>query len=344
LSAPGCYTPNTIKEMFPFTQGDAKLLSLEGRRPSDANAARIPEEYLQLLLPAAEVYGWHQGDVYILSQHVELKQFSLWAHDVVSYSDQVICPFAPFPFFTLHYQFESSFNIRMPHTGIFQLDEDTCNLFYLETGISYLPLEAGTKAVSLLINIMPEYMHRLAKGYPSIQRRLNKITSGHQVLNKHPYEVNAISHLLISKIMTCRYLRQDAVLYMERCCADLFKIFCRQHAITDKSGLSQDISTYSAYLKIFEYLRTNLHLRHDINKLSWMFGIPAGELAIGFLNTFALTIKECVHMLKMMHTFAMLMQHSHSFSDIASAVDMDTEKMITSVEQYYNFKVTLQRN
>jgi AraC-like DNA-binding protein len=330
--------------MFPFAQGDAKLLPLEGRRPSDTNAARIPEEYLQLLLPAAAVYTWQQADAYILSQHVELKQFSLWVHDVASYSDQVICPFAPFPFFILQYQFESCFNIRMPHTGPFQLDEDACNLFYLETGISYLPLEAGTKAVTLLVNIMPEHMRQLAKSYPAIQQRLNKMKSNHQVLNKHPYEVNAISHLLISKIMTCRYLRQDAVLYLERCCADLFKIYCRQYAITDKSGFNQDISTYNTYLKLFEYLRTNLHLHHDINKLSWMFGIPSGQLAIGFLNTFALTIKECLHMLKMMQAFSMLMQHSHSFSDIATAVDMDTEKMIISVEKYYNFKVTLQRN
>lgn len=330
--------------MFPFAQGDAKLLPLERRRPSDAHVTRIPEEYLQLLLPAAAIYGWQQDGVYILSQHVELKQFSLWVHDIASHSDQIISPFAPFPFFILHYLFESSFNIRMPHTGTFQLEEDACNLFYLETGISYLPLEAGTKAVSLHINIMPEYMRQLAKSYPAIQQRLDKMPSRHQVINKNPYEVNAISSLLISKMLTCRYLRQDAALYLERCCADLFKVFCRQYAFADKSAFSQNISTYDTYLKIFEYIRNNLHLRHDIHKLSRMFGIPPGELAIGFLNTFSLTIKECTHMLKMMQVFTMLMQHSHSFNDIATAVDMDADKMINSVEQYYNFKVSLQRN
>ncbi|PWV44518.1 hypothetical protein [Chitinophaga sp. S165] len=330
--------------MFPSTQGDAKLLPLEGRRPSDTQAARIPDEYLQLLLPAAVVHSWHQEDAYVLSQHVGLKQFSLWIHDITSHSDQVIRPFAPFPLFFLHYLFESSFSIRMPHIGSFQLDEDACNLFYMETGIGYLPLEAGTKAVSIHINITPACMQQLATRYPSIQQRLNKMTSGHQVLNKHPYEVNAISRLLISKMMTCRYLQPDADLYLERCCADLFKIFCCQHAIANKSSFNNDLSTYDAYLKIFEYLRTHLELHHDIQKLSWMFGIPATDLAAGFLNTFSLTIQECLHMLKMMQAFALLMQHSYSFSEIATAVDMDTEKMIDSLEKYYNFKVMLQRN
>jgi len=330
--------------MSPLSQGDAKLLPLEGRRSSDTNAARIPEEYLQLLLPYAGIHCWQQANIQILSQHLQLGKFSLWVHDIIAYRDQVICPFVPFPLYTLHYLFESNLSIRMPHSSPFQLEEDTCNLFYLRPGLSYLPLEAGTKTVSLNINILPEHISQLAKDHPAMLQRLNEISSGNQAINRHPYTINALSNLLVTKMLTCRYLRQEATLYLERCCTDLFNIFCRQYAIEDKSMFIDDVDTYDVYHRIFEYMKTHSNIYYDIHKISWMYEIPEGELAIGFLNTFAVSLEECSHMLKMMKAFELLMQQDRDFSEIAAAVALDTDTMITSVEQYYNFKISIQRN
>jgi len=340
---PDCYTPNPIK-MSPLAQGDAKLLPLEGKRTSDTNAARIPEEYLQLILPYAGIHSWQQANVHILSQHLQLGKFSLWVHDIMAYQDQVICPFVPFPLYTLHYLFESSLSIRMPHSAPFQLEEDTCNLFYLRPGVSYLPLEAGTKAVSLHLNILPEHMPQLAKSYPVMHQRLPEMTTSNRVINKHPYVINAVSQLLITKILTCRYLRQEAATYLERCCTDLFNIFCRQYAIEDKALFAHDVDTYDVYHKIFEYLKAHTDIYHDIRKISWMYEISERELTIGFLNTFAISIEDCAHMLKMMHAFDLLMKQDQDFSEIATAVALDTETMISSVEKYYNFKISVQRN
>lgn len=330
--------------MSPLAQGDAKLLPLEGKRTSDTNAARIPEEYLQLILPYAGIHSWQQANVHILSQHLQLGKFSLWVHDIMAYQDQVICPFVPFPLYSLHYLFECSLSVRLPHSVPFQLEEDTCNLFFLRPGVSYLPLDAGTKAVSLHINILPEHMPQLAKRYPAMHQRLLEMASGNRVINKYPYTINAVSHLLITKILACRYLRQEAALYLERCCTDLFNIFCRQYAIEDKSSFVDDVDTYDVYHKIFEYLKAHTNIYHDIHKISWMYEIPERELTTGFLNTFAITIEDFVHMLKMMHAFDLLMQQDQDFSEIATSVALDTESMISSVEEYYNFKISVQRN
>ena len=330
--------------MSPLTQGDARLFPLEGQRTSDANAVQVPEEYLQLLLPYAGVHCWQQADAHILSQHVPLEKFSLWIHDIVAYSDQVVCPFVPFPLYTLHYLFESSLSIRMPRSTPFQLEEDTCNLVYLKPGVSYLPLEAGAKALSFHLNILPQYMHQLTASFPDMRQRLLEIPPGNQVINKHPYAINAVSRLLITKMMSCRCDRQNAVLYLERCCTDLFNIFCRQYAIENGSAFTDEEDPNDIYHKIFEYLNTHTHIYYDIHKISRMFEIPERELATGFLNTFSLTIHECIHMLKMMQAFDLLMQHTHDFGEIATAVAMGTATMIASVEQYYNFKISVQRN
>ncbi|MCF6401248.1 hypothetical protein L3C95_00075 [Chitinophaga filiformis] len=330
--------------MSPLAPGNAKLLPLEGKRSSDTNTARIPEEYLQLLLPYAGVHYWKHANVYVLSQHLQLGKFSLWVHDATAYRDQVICPFVPYPIYSLHYLFESSLSIRMPHAYPFQLEEDTCNLFLLRQGVSHLTLEAGTKAVSLHLNILPEHMSQLAKSHPTLLQKLSKISPGNRVINKHPYTINAVSNLLVAKILTCRYLRQEATLYLERCCTDLFNIFCRQHAIEDNSMYHDDVDTYDVYHRIFEYMKTRTNIYYDIHKISWMYEIPERELATGFLNTFAITLEECSHMLKMMKAFDLLMQQDRDFSEITAAVAMDTESMIASVEQYYNFKISVQRN
>lgn len=330
--------------MSPLRQGDARLFPLEGQRTSNANAVQIPEEYLQLILPYAGIHYWQQANAHILSQHIPLGCFSLWIHDIVAHRNQVVYPFVPFPLYTLHYLFESTLSIRMTRSSPFQLEEDTCNLFYLKPGVSYLPLEAGAKALSLHINILPQYMPQLTRDYPEMHQRLLEISSGNQVINKHPYTINAISHLLISKMLSCRCDRQNAVLYMERCCTDLFRIFCRQYAIENSSTFIDEEDTNDVYHKIFEYLKTNTHIYHDIHKISRMFEIPEGEVATGFLNTFSLSIQECIHMLKMMQAFDLLMQHTHDLSDVATAVAMGTAAMIASVEQYYNFKISVQRS
>lgn len=330
--------------MSPSAQGDPRSLPLESKHIPYLNAEQIPEEYHQLLMPNAGAHYWQQANVHILSQHILLEKFSLWVHDILSDNDHVLQLFVPFPLYSLHYLFESNLSIRMPKWTSLLLEEDTCNLFYLKQGVSYLPLEAGTKSLSVHINIRPQYMPELTKHYPAIYQRLPETPSGNQVINSRPYAINAIGHLLITRMLTCRYPPQDAALYLERCCSDLFTIFCRQYAIEDRSPFTQDVDAHDIYHKIFEYLKANTHIYHDIHKISWMFEIPEGELTTGFLNTFALTIHECIHMLKMMQAFDMLMQHMYDFGAIAAAIAMDTEKMISAIHEYYGYRISVQRD
>jgi hypothetical protein len=329
--------------MSPLFQGDAKILPLEGKRSSDMFAANIPEEYVQLLLPYASIHGWQQDHVYILSQHIQLGPFSLWVHDIASYREQVICPFVPFPLYTLHFLFESNLKVTMPRSSPFLLYEDRCNLFYLESGLSYLPLEAGSKTVSFHINILPDHMPQLVRSYP-LSQQLREKPSSTQVINKQPYAINATSRMLITKILTCRYLQHNASLYLHRCCADLFNIFCRQHAIEGQPAFVEDVIDADVYHHISEYLITHIHVHHDIHMLCLMFNMTAARLEKGFLNAFSLSIEEYIHMLKMMTVFELITKNEHPLSSIAYAVAMETNDMINQVEKYYQFKVSAQGN
>lgn len=334
-----CYRANHHK-MSAFSHGDARLLPLEGKRIGNTNTARIPEEYLQLLLPNANVHYWQQGQVYVLSQHMILGVYSLWIHDVVADGAQDILPFVPHPLYTLHYMFESGLDVRFPDSEPFRLEEDTCNLFYLEPGVSRLPLEEDLKALSVLINILPEHISALTADFPDLNKRLQQHRSGNQVINKQPFTVTTVNRMLISKILTCRYLRDDAAVFLERCCTDLFRIFCRQYNVAMVVPPAENDN----YNKVFEYMRTYPHVRCDLRYFSRMFHIPEHEIEAGFLSYFAISIHDCSHMLKMMTAFDLIIQHGQSFGDIAIRVGMEAEKMIHAIEAYYNIKVAAQRN
>lgn len=326
--------------MWAFSPGDARLIPLEGKRIGTTNTARIPEEYLQLLLPYARVHCWQQGQVYVLSQHMTLGPYSLWIHDVVTYGEQDILPYVPHPLYTLHYMFESGLNVRLPHSDPFRLEEDTCNLFYLEPGVSQLPLEEDAKALSVNINILPEHITALTQDFPDLTRRLKQIRSGNQVINKQPFTVNAVNRLLISKILTCRYLRNDAAVFLKRCCTDLFKIFCQEYTET----MVVPPADNESYNKIFEYMRAYSHTPVELRHYSRLFRIAEHEIEAGFLDYFSISIRECHYMLQMMTAFDLIVQQRLSLREIAMRVGMNTETMITRIEAYYNYKIAAQRN
>ncbi|MBW8688168.1 hypothetical protein [Chitinophaga rhizophila] len=319
---------------------DARLLPLEGKRIGNTNTARIPEEYLQLLLPSATIHCWQQGQVYILSQHIILGPYSLWIHDVISNGEQHILPYVPHAFYTLHFLFESGLNVRLPDASPYHLAEDTCNLFYLEPGISQLPLEEDAKALSVNINILPEYMPALTADFPELNKRILQNRTGYQVLNKQPFPVSALSRLLISKILTCRYLVTYAGVFLERCCADLFRLFCRQY----KGTIVISPADNRKYDQVFDYMRNNPHLHFDLHDLCWKFRISETEMEAGFLAHFSIPIKECHHMLKMITAFDMIVQQTYKPGEIAVKVGLSTEELISEVEGFYGFKVAANGN
>lgn len=327
--------------MSPLAQGDAQMLPLEGRRSAATNAERIPEEYLQLLLPDAAVHSWQQQDVHVLSQHLLVGKFSVWIHDITCYRNQVINFSIPHSMFALHYLFEHSLSIRMPRSGTFQLEEDTCNLFRLAPGHGHLPIQGGTKALALHINVLPGHMQQLAQKHPDMQQRVHAITNTNRVVNKHAYTINTISQMLITRILTCQFEGEVAALFLERCCQDLFDIFCRQYAIENKSIFPNDTDENDVYHQMLEYLKTHTHMYHDIYRLSWMYEIAVSELTVGFMNTFAISLEDCIHMLKMMQAFELLMQQEYNYSEIAATVALETDTMIAQVEEYYRFKLEI---
>jgi AraC-like DNA-binding protein len=332
--------------MFPSLFNEAKLLHIERPYHSYTTAGVLPEEYLSLVLPYAGIYYMHNPNSDVLSQHVSLGPFSLWIHDIFTREDIVLCPFVPFPMLSLHFTFESSVQIKKPHSRYFRMEESTYNLLNLQTGIYHLPVPADTKVLSFHINIQMSCIHELVQTYPALSHyaTVKNHPYGDTAINQYPHAVNAVSQLLIEHIIGCHYLGNEASRFLERCCLDLLLIFHRQHSARHHPITVAELLNMEVCHEVFLFLKSHPHKDFSIDTLAMIFDLPAHELESAFLYCFGISIPDYAHMLKMMLVYDLIVKRSFSMKEIADVAGLDIDVMIWNIEAYYKSPVPAIKN
>ncbi|WPQ63386.1 AraC family transcriptional regulator [Chitinophaga sancti] len=312
-----------------------KLFYVEKGKTAFDDVSRLPEEYLQLVLPYAGVYFEQDAECDIISQTIALRQFSFWIQEVYAHEALILCPFAPIPIWALHFMYDASLQVQLYENKSLVLQERECNLFSLESDIHKVPLVRGQKLLSCHINILPEKFQELARKYPSL-RNLAKLKSPgvSGPLNKYPYHINQVCNFILRKMLTCRHINFPAECFLFRCCLDLFFNFAQQ----DKQlPLESKHVLYTNELnQLFNFVIENPHQPCSTKQLALLFEIPEEELAPAFLLQFSTSLKDFILMVKMMMIFALLTEKGTSLTEIASVAGFrNWESMNTAFNNYY---------
>lgn len=281
-----------------------KLLALERPSQKYMSPALLPEEYIKLQIPYAGIYFRQDDDCDILSQHISLGPFSLWLHDAMAKKDIVLYPFTPYPLWALHYMHEDSLQPDLYKESNFSLEENECNLFYLDCGLHRIPMPAGKKILSVHINILPADLTSLTARYPLLQPLAVKNTP-HQFgsINNYPQHINAVCDLLLRQIVTCQLTGTRAFYFLRRCCMDLFINFAQQHSMTNERLLFTSLLNATAYHSLFKHLVKFPHRSHNLQELAYHYDIPANELVQGFRQYFSTSPEDLIYMLRMMKAY-----------------------------------------
>jgi len=298
-------------------------------------------ELHNLLVPEAGIYFRQDPECDILSQHIKLPAFSLWINDIFSKKDIFIRPFTPVPIHTLHFMFEDSLQMQFRHEPGYILEEKECNLFHLLPGLHKIPMMNSKKILSLHINIDPFAIQWLIKQFPVLQF-LEATQTGNisNPVNIYPYHINATCELLIKQILMCHYTGVRAKKFLYRCCLDLLLNIARQQAATNQRMLFSTIIYGAAYQQLFKYLESHPHKQHSIFELSYIFEIPAEQLAYGFQQMFSITVEDFVLMIKMLFVYNRIQSKAFSYALIAEAAGYrNVYEMIQLVESYYGIKL-----
>ncbi|ACU57569.1 helix-turn-helix domain-containing protein [Chitinophaga pinensis] len=330
--------------MYPTLFEENKLLLIDRLEQSYLPATYIPTEYLPLIIPYAGLYYEQDNDFNMLTQHVPLGPFSLWLHDVFARKDIVLCPYAPFHLWALHFMYEDTLRAVTFKTNGFTLEEKQCNLFNLYADMHRVPMFAGQKILSFHINILPSAFMQLVQVYPGLQSLANKRLQKHSsIINEKPYRINAVCNMLIQNIVSCRYIESQARHYLERCCLDLFLNFAQQDAISDEVRIPNEAQA-RLYHDIFEYLVEHPHQPHTADQVAKMFDMSGVKLATAFRHQFSVGINAFIHMLKMMLAYNSLMQQCVSLKEVAHTAGYKTiDELVREVEKYYNCNIAALR-
>ncbi|MCF6401260.1 helix-turn-helix domain-containing protein [Chitinophaga filiformis] len=333
--------------MYPTVFEHNKLLLIDRLDQDYFPAAKIPTEYLPLIIPYAGLYYEQDDDYNMLSQHVRLGPFSLWLHDVFAHKDIVLRPYTPFHLWALHFMYEDTLRAVSPKTpDVFTLGERQCNLFNLYSHMPRIPMPGGKKVLSFHINILPSDLMLLVQHYPGLYYLANKrVQRTSSVINEQPYRINAVCNMLIQNILSCRYIETTAAYFLQRCCLDLFLNFAQQDAIADQIAPYTEEQA-ALFHQLFIYLTEHPQLNHTVQELAKMFNMSGLKLAQGFRAQFSLGLVPFLHMQKMMMLYHLFMQKACSLQDAVGASGYpNVEEMVKDFEKYYGCNLTaLRRN
>jgi AraC-like DNA-binding protein len=301
----------------------------------------LPAAFIPLVMPYAGIYFSREDDCEILSQNIKLADFSIWSHEIFTYEDILLTPQTPYQILSLHF---IEVDNRVP--GIFErelflIKEKEVNLLNLHSLFHAAPIAAGNITCNFHINILPDALPALAKKFPELQHLTTMeigMTSG--PLNKRPYLISAAAQELITAILGCRFIEEQAKFFLHRCCADLFINFACQDRLSGKTNkMSPALQAIMSML--FDHLAENVQETFDIEQLAHIYEMPVAVLKETFEQMFFITPEAFAHQQKMMTVYNMLVQTKERLSAIAAATGFDDwQTMKQAFETYYGCTIT----
>jgi transcriptional regulator GlxA family with amidase domain len=155
-------------------------------------------------------------------------------------------------------------------------------------------------------------------------------------INTQPYHINAVTDLLIRKIMTCRYTGNNAQIFLRRCVTDIILNFAGQQTDSLQPFLFSSMVHAATLNNIFSFLADHPHKFHSLPELAYMYDLPLEDLHHGFRQHFAIGIPDYMHMLKMMMIWQLVQTNSFPIIDVVSVTGYKSqEDMLADLTDYY---------
>ncbi|MEC5146412.1 hypothetical protein [Chitinophaga sp. 212800010-3] len=308
----------------------------------------IPVEFHHLFIAAAGAFFTQDDHATILCQTLKLNEFSLWTHEIFALDPIMLISKPCRDIFALHFMASSSIRAetKKKNKGPFMMNGREVNLFKLKGITHKTPLYDIEHLFSFHINITPEGLAKLAEKHPELQILAGKkIEPGSGPVNAQPYKMNPICQDIINRICQCKHVEQAGIVYLNRCCLNLYINFANQ----DKQGV-QPMRVYSKEIETalpaaLEYLSTNLSETYSLAKMAYLLDVNAQALEAAFESTYFITPETYRWYCKMEFAFLSAVTSNTPPEDIAQQIGMsDLNEFIGAFNDYYNYSFFSLRN
>jgi len=305
-------------EKQPSPSSSEKLLLIERDDDQYTPASEIPEEYLRLLLPYFRAYFYQDKDCDMLCQHIRVKEFSIWGHDILAKNFIILKPRTHRHILALHYMNEDTIDAVIDHMGPFKLRAREVNLFSLHADFHSAELDRGDKIFSFHINVRPETLPELAKKYPVLQHLAQReLASMNGPLNPVPYLINDVCYRMLKRMFTCRYVELQAECFLYRCCVDLYQNFAVQDAQFRLSKEELEQPDTNRMKQVFAYVGANKRRPLATKEVAEVFGMTETALNASFERSYAVSLNDYLLQQRMYNIYYQLLNTRASLSAIA---------------------------
>lgn len=295
-----------------------KLLLIERDDNNYTPVSQIPEEYVRLLLPYFRAYFYQDDDCDMLCQHIRIKEFSIWGHDILAKNYIILKPRTPRHILALHYMHEDTIDAVIDHMGPFKLKAREVNLFSLHADFHSAALDRWNKIFSFHINVRPETLPELARKYPVLEH-LAQMELGEMngPLNTAPYQINDVCYNMLKRMFTCRYIELQAECYLYRCCVDLFQNFAIQDAQFRMAANKNAQPDKGLMKNVLSAINNNTRRPPTIKELAAQFNTTEAALNAGFEQVYATSLKDYLLQQRMYNIYDLMLKTRASLSSIA---------------------------
>lgn len=295
-----------------------KLLLIERDEDNYTPVSEIPEEYMRLLLPYFHAHFYQDDDCDMLCQHVRIKEFSIWGHDILAKQYIILKPRTPRHILALHYMNEDTIDAVIDHVGPFKLKAKEVNLFSLHADFHSAALDRGNKIFSFHINVRPETLPELAKKYPVLQHLSQlDLAAMNGPLNAVPYQINDVCYKMLKRMFTCRYIELQAECYLYRLCVDLYQNFAVQDTQFRLSRGARGQQQNDMMRRIFGFIESNIRHPFTMKELAVRFNMTEAALNKDFESTYATSLGDYILQQRMYNVYEMMLRTKGSLSSIA---------------------------
>ena len=308
----------------------------------------IPVEFQQHHIPCATIVTYEDNNVLIFTQRIRLKNFVFQFHIIrVTGSPRktIIHPQTSSDLLTIHYMLAGgAIDAYLASGGYYPLREDEHSMFLVKSGTPHTALVEPGTYWCFHIDILPHTQQLIQDNVLFFSKLLEVISKEGGTINPVPFTTTADQVVLITKILTCKLVGEQARQHMENCARELLLKFGQQlnnyilSLFEDDKLTDQEIANLYAFQA---HVCNNLSSSTDLYKVASQFGLTHSRMNQCMQELFGISAQKYFEIKRMRKAYELLAVSSLPVSAVMRMVGLEGS---TSFTQYFGISPVELRN
>lgn len=283
-------------------------------------AAQVPLRLVKHLIPFARTYFSSDDNGDLLELNIKTGPFSFWMHYIYMKKLTTLNPFAPSHVLALHHWFGGNIPAKLRDGHPVILGDNECNLFNILPEV-HTAWPAIDSSLSIHLNLDPLELRNLAVNHPAFdQLAALPLLQNSGMINTAPYKIDEVRRETLNRIISCRYIHQQAEHFFQRNFLDMYLQFLSQLKTEASPKLDLDEKTRVRLSLLRMYIGSHPDYDITLSGLSAKSQLSPEVVSRGFVQLFNISLEDYILQVRMYKAFDLMMQTDMGKMEVARKV------------------------